>query len=200
MIKLEKKLTDFKQSDFDLISVYLHAGKVLVLPTDTIYGLSCLATDKEAIKKIFKLKKREAHKPLITLVSSVAMAKRYAHLPKLEAEILKKLWSDNATPTTVILRAKNNLPQEIISDSGGLSCRLPKSDFLIKIIRKANAPIISTSLNLSGEAPLVEVDKLDNIFFGKDKPDLIVNVGRAKKKKPSRLIDLREGDLKIIRK
>jgi L-threonylcarbamoyladenylate synthase len=200
MIKLEKKLADFKPSDFDLISVYLHAGKVLVLPTDTIYGLSCLATDSEAIKKIFKLKNREAHKPLITLVSSVAMAKRYVQLSRPEAELLKKLWSEQAQPTTVILRAKNNLPAEIISDSGGLSCRLPKSDFLIKIIKKANLPIISTSLNLSGEAPLIAVDKLDNIFSGKNKPDLIVNIGLAKKKKPSRLVDLRGGNLKIIRK
>ncbi|QQG52806.1 MAG: L-threonylcarbamoyladenylate synthase [Candidatus Falkowbacteria bacterium] len=200
MIKLEKKLADFKPADFDLISVYLHAGKVLVLPTDTIYGLSCLATDSEAIKKIFKLKKREARKPLITLVSSVAMAKRYVSLSKLEAGFLKTLWSAQARPTTVILRAKNNLPAEIISDSGGLSCRLPKSDFLIKIIKKVNAPIISTSLNLSGEAPLVAVDNLDNIFAGKIKPDLIVNTGFAKKKKPSRLVDLRGGNLKIIRK
>ncbi len=200
MIKIEKKLADFKPSDFDLISVYLHAGKILVLPTDTIYGLSCLATDREAIKKIFKLKKREGHKPLITLVSSVAMAKRYVQLVKPEAELLKKLWSAKARPTTVILRAKNNLPAEIISDSGGLSCRLPKSDFLIKIIKKANLPIISTSLNLSGEAPLIAVDKLDNIFFGKNKPDLIINTGVARRKKPSRLVDLRGGGLKIIRK
>jgi L-threonylcarbamoyladenylate synthase len=200
MIKLEKKFAEFKQSDFDLIAVYLHAGKVLVLPTDTIYGLSCLATDREAIKKIFKLKKREPHKPLITLVSSVAMVKRYAYLPKLEAEILNKLWGDTVVPTTVILRAKNNLPAEIISASGGLSCRLPKSDFLIKIIKKVNAPIISTSFNLSGQEPLIDISELDYSFLGKNKPDLVINVGRAKRKKPSRLVDLRDGSLKIIRK
>jgi L-threonylcarbamoyladenylate synthase len=200
MIKLEKKFADFKQSDFDLIAVYLHAGKVLVLPTDTIYGFSCLATDRDAIKKIFKLKQREAHKPLITLVSSMAMAKRYAYLSKLEAEILNKLWAGNVAPTTVILRAKNNLPAEIISESGGLSCRLPKSDFLIKIIKKVNAPIISTSLNLSGQQPLIDVSELDYSFPGKNKPDLIINTGRAKRRKPSRLVDLRGGSLKIIRK
>ncbi|HZJ41104.1 MAG TPA: L-threonylcarbamoyladenylate synthase [Candidatus Saccharimonadales bacterium] len=202
MIKLEKKLADFKQSDFDLISVYLHAGKVLILPTDTIYGLSCLATDSEAIEKIFRLKKREPHKPLITLVSSLAMVKRYAYLSKSESEILNKLWSQDVAPTTVILRAKtkNNLPREIISDSGGISCRLPKSDFLIKIIKRANVPIISTSLNLSGHSPLIAVGELDYVFSGKNKPDLIVNIGQAKKKKPSRLVDLRGGDLKIIRK
>lgn len=200
MIKLEKKFADFKQSDFDLIAVYLHAGKVLVLPTDTIYGFSCLATDREAIKKIFKLKQREPHKPLITLVSSVAMVKRYAYLSKLEAEILNKLWGEHVAPTTVILRAKNNLPAEIISESGGLSCRLPKSDFLIKIIKKVNAPIISTSLNLSGQQPLIDVSELDYSFSGKNKPDLIISTGRAKRKKPSRLVDLRAGSLKIIRK
>jgi len=81
-----------------------------------------------------------------------------------------------------------------------LSCRLPKSDFLIKIIKKVNAPLISTSFNLSGQEPLIDVSELDYIFSGKNKPDLVINAGRAKRKKPSRLIDLREGSLKIIRK
>jgi tRNA A37 threonylcarbamoyladenosine synthetase subunit TsaC/SUA5/YrdC len=130
----------------------------------------------------------------------MAMAKRYAYLSKLEAEILNKLWAGNVAPTTVILRAKNNLPAEIISESGGLSCRLPKSDFLIKIIKKVNAPIISTSLNLSGQQPLIDVSELDYSFPGKNKPDLIINTGRAKRRKPSRLVDLRGGSLKIIRK
>ncbi len=92
MIKLEKKISDFTKTDFDLISVYLHASRVLVLPTDTIYGLSCLATDQEAINNIFRLKKRESSKPLITLVSSKNMVKRYAYLSKSEEKILDELW------------------------------------------------------------------------------------------------------------
>jgi len=200
MIKLEKKISDFTKTDFDLISFYLHASRILVLPTDTIYGLSCLATDQEAINNIFRLKKRESNKPLITLVSSKNMVKRYAYLSKSEEKILDELWSEKSPPTTVILKAKNNLPSEIISDSGGVSCRLPKSDFLIKIIKKVNTPIISTSLNLSGQAPLIDINDLENIFTKKQRPDLLINVGLSKRKKPSRLVDLRGGSLKIIRK
>jgi L-threonylcarbamoyladenylate synthase len=200
MIYLNKKIADFTNSDFDLISVYLHAGKVVVLPTDTIYGLSCLASDKDAIKKIFNLKKREPHKPMITLAASISMVKSYAWLAKKEEETLKKIWFESATPTTVILRAKNNLPREIISSSGGISVRLPKSDFLIKIIKKVKSPIVSTSLNISGQEVTTNVSSLDLIFSGKYKPDLVINTGIARRKKPSRLIDLREGEIKIIRK
>ncbi len=200
MIYLHKKISDFKSSDFGLISVYLHAGKVVVLPTDTIYGLSCLALDKEAVKNIFRLKKRDTNKPMITLISSLAMAKRYAYIEKAQEKTLNNLWFLNPRPTTVILKAKNNLPKELVSKTGGVSLRLPKSDFLIKIIKKVKAPIISTSLNLSGASPVNNVNDLNLIFPGKNKPDLIINIGKAKRKIPSRLVDLRDGDLKIIRK
>lgn len=200
MIYLKKKISEFTESDFDLIAVYLHAGKVVVLPTDTIYGLSCLATDKEAIKKIFYLKKREANKPMIILVSSLNMAKKYAQIVKREMDILKTLWLQSARPITVILKTKNNLPSEIISISGGISIRLPKSDFLIKIIKKVGIPIVSTSLNLSERAIITDLNKLDSIFIGKHQPDLVIDAGKATRKKPSRLVDLRTGVIKIIRK
>jgi L-threonylcarbamoyladenylate synthase len=200
MIYLKKRASEFTSSDFDLISVYLHAGKVVVLPTDTIYGLSCLAADPDAIKNIFRLKKRDINKPMITLAASMAMVKSYALITKKEESLLKALWFESANPTTVILNAKNNLPKEIISSSGGISVRLPKSDFLIKIIKKVRGPIVSTSLNLSGQDIITDLENLNLIFTGKYKPGLVVDIGKSKRKKPSRLIDLRSGELKIIRK
>jgi L-threonylcarbamoyladenylate synthase len=200
MIYLRKKISEFEQSDFDLVTAYLQAGEVVVLPTDTIYGLSCLASNLEAVKKIFSLKKREKNKPMVTLASSLRMVKSYTKLTKKELEILRKVWSESSPPTTVILKAKNNFPSEIISASGGISVRLPKSDFLIKIIKKVKSPIVSTSLNLSGQEVITDLSKLDSIFVGKNKPGLVVDIGRSKRKTPSRLIDLREGKIKIIRK
>ncbi|MFA6171522.1 MAG: L-threonylcarbamoyladenylate synthase [Patescibacteria group bacterium] len=196
MEHLKVNLKKIQKNEIDRIVNFLNRGKVIVYPTDTIYGLGCLATDKKAIKKIYKIKKREKGKPMLILVSSLAMAKKYSRINKAQNKYLKKIWPG---PVSVVLEKKRGLPREL---SGGLktqAMRLPKNDFLLKIIRKLGAPIISTSLNLSGKAPAKDVRGISRIFK-KEKPDLVVDGGKLKGRS-SKLIDLRDvKNIKIIRK
>lgn len=172
--------------------------KVLVLPTDTVYGLSCLATSKEAIKKINQIKKRSSLKPQIILVSSLTMARRYCFINKRQAFYLKKKWPGKMT---AILDSKNKLPKIVSGGGDTLAIRLPKNDFLIKIIKKVGAPITSSSLNISGHPLVNDLSLVSKIFIGKHKPDLIVDAGEMKNIKPSKIIDIRDiNKIKIIRR
>ncbi|MDD5071707.1 MAG: L-threonylcarbamoyladenylate synthase [Patescibacteria group bacterium] len=195
-IKLNlKKIT---KKEIDLIIDYFKRGKVIVYPTDTIYGLGCLATNKKAVKKIFKIKGREKKKPLLILVNGFKMLKKYCFVSKEREKCLKKLWK-SARPTSVILRKKGNLPAELTAGQETIAARLPKNGFLLKILRGVNCPIVSTSLNKSGQKNLESVRALGN-YFKKVKPDLVVDAGVIKAK-PSRLIDLRDlGDVRVLRK
>jgi len=199
MTHVEIKSTRIKPAIIDLVAGSLHIGQIIVLPTDTIYGLSCLATLPRAIKKIYHLKKREAHKPLLILVSDLKMAKKYVYISALQEKLLKKMWSKNEPPTTVILKKRRKLPNELTRGSDGLALRLPKSKFLIKIIEKVNRPIVSTSLNLSGQKNITDLHKL-NYYFPKknNRPDLIIDFGPSPQLKASRLIDLRNEDKPVI--
>jgi len=153
MVYINKKVEDLSLNDYKAIVNNLKKGKIFVLPTDTIYGLSCIVSDKKALAKITAIKKREKGKPFITLVSSIAMASRYAKMSKDIAEKVKIIWQDER-PTTIILPAKHKLPEGVLSMDGNISLRLPKSKFLTKIIRSLGVPIVSTSLNISGGKPL----------------------------------------------
>ena len=82
----------------DLVTDYLKHGKVAILPTDTIYGLHCLATDRKAIQKIYKIKQRSTRKPLLILVSSLTMLKRYCYISKRQYEYLQTIWPAFAPP------------------------------------------------------------------------------------------------------
>jgi len=189
-------LKKMEGGEIDSIVNFLNQGKVIVYPTDTIYGLGCLAANKKAIKKIYKIKMREKGRPMLVLVGSLGMAKKYGRINRAQEKYLKKIWPG---PVSVILESRDRLPREL---SGGLktqAMRLPKNDFLLKIIRKLGVPIVSTSLNLSGQPPVESVKGVEKIFK-KEKPDLIVDAGRQKAK-PSRLIDLRDiKNIEIIRK
>jgi L-threonylcarbamoyladenylate synthase len=199
MTHVEVDPKKIKPAIIDLVAGSLQIGQVIVLPTDTIYGLSCLANDARAIKKIYHLKKRDASKPVLVLISDLKMAKKYTHISPKQELYLQKVWSNRARPTTVILRNRYKLPRELTRGSDGLALRLPKSKFLIKIIEKAKHPLVSTSLNFSGEKNITDLSKL-NYYFPKknNRPDLVVDAGPSPQSLPSRLIDLRDEDKPVV--
>lgn len=199
MTHIEINQKRIRPAVLDLIAGSLQIGQVVVLPTDTIYGLSCLANLVKPIKQIYRIKKRDAKNPLLILVSDLKMAKKYVAISPAQTRFLRKTWAKNQPPTTVILKHLNKLPSELAHGSNGLAIRLPKSKFLIKIIKKVDCPLVSTSLNLSGEKNINDFSKLNKYFPRKsNRPDLVIDAGRARKRKPSRLIDLRNEDKPII--
>jgi len=200
MIQIKKKTSDFSLAELDLIVQKLKQGKVVVIPTDTIYGLSCLSLNKKSLNQVSKIKQRANDKPFINLVSSLSMVKKYAQINSRETKILRDIWLKDKRPTTIILSAKKKLPLQMMSEDGAISLRLPKSDFLIKIVRKVGSPLISTSLNLSGEKLLRNLKKINNFFTQSVKPDLVIDIGELKNKQPSRIIDWRFDPPKVIRK
>lgn len=176
-----------------LVINYLKDDKVIVYPTDTIYGLGCLANSQKAILKIRKIKKRSTEKPFIILVSSFKMAQDYCFISKKQELILKKIWRQKR-PTSVILKAKPLLLEEIISKNQTLAVRLPKSNFLRKIIRASGVPLVSTSFNLSGEPVYQDINQAAKIRG----IDLFLDAGYLKKQ-ASKIVDLTGESLKIIR-
>ncbi len=194
-VKINPK--EISKEDFETIVATLRGGGVIAYPTDTIYGLGCLSSKKKAIKKIRRIKGRNDDKPMLVLIKCFTMLKKYFYVDKSQTEYLKKIWPGKIS---VILKNKNLLNKEVLGSAEAGAVRLPNNPFLVKIIRMAGEPLVSTSLNKSGEKPLFNVSGLEN-YFTDEKPDLVIDIGKDLKGKPSRLIDLRDIDnIKIIRK
>ena len=187
-------------TDIHLIANLLKSGKVLVLPTDTIYGLSAITTNKDSLKKIYKIKQRspKTQKHLILLVSDFEMIKQYCKLSNNQQKYLQKEWA-KPRALTVILKSKTNQTSKLISDDNGSAIRKPKNDFLLKLIKLTKEPIVSTSLNITGQKVLESVNNVNN-YFTKTKPDIVIDAGPLPLSKPSRIIDIRNLDnINIIR-
>ncbi len=197
------ELIETKSNNKKIIQ-YLQDGKVLVLPTDTIYGFSCLVSNKKAIEKIYTIKERPKEKSFIILCSDLKMVRKYFSLNNFQEEVLQRFISDpSAYATTFILQPKKDLIKHLnISKKMGVAMRLPKSVFLSKIISEINTPLISTSCNLSGQKSLNNLKKIFSFFKKRlAQPDVIVKLdGYLPKRRASRIIDiLEENNLKIIR-
>ncbi len=209
MKRIKIDLKNYTAEEAKAIAEEISAGNVVVLPTDTIYGLSAVVTDKKAIRKIYRIKKRKPgqQKHLILLVKSFCMVRRYCYLSSKQYNYLKKQWAGNKRALTVVLRGRRDylrkrgiaLP-EIISADDGLAVRRPNSKFLLALLKEVDEPIVSTSLNITGKPDLKNLSEINN-YFTDTKPDIIIDAGVLPKRKPSRLEDLRDmKKIKIFRK
>ena len=130
-------------------------GKIFIYPTDTIYGIGCDATNKQAVEKIKKIKSREKDKPLSIIAPSIDWIKKNCIINK-EIDINKYL----PGPYTLILKKKNPSFLSHVSDTDSLGIRIPDND-LIKDIQKSNLPFVTTSVNLSGQKPATSISDIN---------------------------------------
>jgi len=121
-------------------------GKVILYPTDTIWGLGCDARNEKAVQSIYDIKEREKDKPFIILVNSIEMLKDYiddVH-PRIET-----LLSYNNRPLSLIHKNAKNLPRISIAEDLSVGIRIVNDDFCMKVIEEVGGPITSTSANIS---------------------------------------------------
>jgi len=180
----------FLEKDIKKIINNFKNKKTGIFPTDTVYGIGGRANSSAVIKKVYKLKKRAKSKPLLILVSSISMAKRYVKINKKQELLLKKYWPGQVT---VILADKGVLSIELSSGTNKIGIRLPNNKFLLKTIRGLGAPLIATSANISGQGSVLDVKDI------KIKADFIVDGGELPKSKESTVIDLTGDKMGVLR-
>ncbi len=172
-------------------------GGVVVCPTDTVYGLIADAKNKNAVKKIFNIKKRPLKKPLPVFVRDLKMARSLADINKTQEKILKKVWPGKVT---AVLKAKStNLPIGILSKDKKIGLRVPDFKFLNLLLEKLNYPLAQTSANISKKKASTKIREIVKQFKKqKYQPDLILDAENLKPSLSSTVIDLT--NFKILRK
>ena len=175
----------------------LKKGAVLVFPTDTVYGFLADAGNKKAVEKIYKIKKRSKTKPLPVFVKDMKMAKILSLFSKEQEKIIKKKWPGKYT---FVLKRKKSLKLYGV-DKSTIAIRIPKYKFLNDLLKKINRPLVQTSVNISGQPLLNNINEIVKIFNSqKIQPDLVIDAGKLPKSKPSVIIDLTSKEVKVLRK
>lgn len=126
----------------------LASGGLILYPTDTIWGIGCDATNADAVKKIYQLKKREEKKSMIILVADEKEIFNYIESPDKK---ISGYLSSVKKPTTVIYEHAKNLASNLISEDVTIAIRIVNDEFCKSLITQFKKPIVSTSANISGE-------------------------------------------------
>ena len=135
-------------------------GKIIVYPTDTLLGIGVDATNSEAIEKLNSLKNRKS--PLSIIVGSIRMLKRYAVLTNDAKNYLNKYLPGKFT--FLLNQKKSNISEKVTVNSDKIGIRIPDSRFIIKVVNYIDRPVITTSINIHGEAPINDINEINRIF------------------------------------
>jgi len=174
----------------------LKKGEVLICPTDTVYGLLCDATNKKAVERIFKIKKREKSKPLGIFVKDIKTAKKYAFIDKKQEKVLKEKWPG---PYTFILKKKPNCELSLlVGNKETIGIRIPDYKLVNEILKKIKKPVVQTSANISNQPAATKIGEVLE-QFNEQKPDLVIDIGDLPKNKPSKVIDLKDRRIRVVR-
>ncbi|HPJ23750.1 MAG TPA: L-threonylcarbamoyladenylate synthase [Bacillota bacterium] len=170
-------------------------GKVIVFPTDTVYGIGCLYRDIHSIKRIYDIKNRDYSKPMVILCANLEQVDSLIKPGQSLPDHLKKHWPGKLT----IIFFKNEFVYDIISsgkDTVGI--RIPAHHISLELLKK-HGPMVVTSLNLSNEPPII---KFADVLKFANQVDYIVEGGDLDSQ-PSTVYDLtqnkvlRQGDIII---
>ena len=142
----------------------LKKGRIILYPTDTIWGIGCDATNNRAVSRIFEIKQRHESKSLIILASDIEMISQYVE--KISHSVIE-LIKNTYKPLTIIYEQAKNLAKSAIAADGTVAIRIPKDDFCLDLIRKFGKPIISTSANFSGDKSPSNFDEINKKLIGK---------------------------------
>ncbi len=126
----------------------LEDGKLILYPTDTIWGIGCDATNTDAVAKVIALKGRPAAQGLIVLVDSMEMLKNHVHEvhPRLQT-----LLAHHTRPLTMVYADPVGLAPHVLASDGSAAIRICEDAYCKALIGSYGRPIVSTSANLHGE-------------------------------------------------
>ena len=173
-------------------------GGVILYPTDTIWGIGCDATNEEAVRRVYEIKRRADSKAMLVLVDSPVKVDFYVRdVPEIAWDLIEM--ADK--PLTIIYSGARNLAPNLLAEDGSVGIRVTGEAFSKRLCQQFRKAIVSTSANVSGQTSPANYNEISEEI--KSAVDYIVGCRREEtaRPKPSSIIKLDKGGvIQIIRK
>jgi len=199
-MKIIKYSDILKNKNIDYIKRVLEKENILIYPTDTLYGIGGNFFSLSVLKKIDKIKGRTDN-PYSVVISDISMLNDLVEeIPDIFYDIYKNLLPGKFT---FLFNASKSLSKSLLKNNEKIGIRIPGVPNILKLIKILNFPLISTSVNRSGEKPLNDPEKIMREFpilqtYPFD--SLLIDYGIIPESKGSTIIDISESQIKCIRK
>ena len=173
----------------------LKRGDIIVFPTETLYGLGADGLNRLAVEKVFALKGRDPEKPIPLLVANRAMLLTVVQeLSPNALKLMHKFWPG---PLTLILPARKDIPEPLISKTGSVGVRISSHPIATQLVRALGRPLTATSANPSGKESARSLDEARHYF--RDRVRVYVNGGLLTSKTGSTVVEVKGRSIKMVR-
>ena len=190
-----KIINELTKENLEEIKNVLDNDGIILFPTDTVYGIGCNCYSIEGLKKLYSFKNRPLSKPINVLTDSKEkIASVSSGLKEKEKELIDKYLPGDLT---IIVDKKENVPDLLTASLKTVGVRIPNHEMALKILSFYPYPIATSSVNLAGESPGIEVSDFLEEF--KDKVDIIVDGGKSPIGVASTIVRVEGNELKILR-
>lgn len=172
------------------------AGKLVAVPTETVYGLACSGLDAQAVEQVYEVKGRPEVKPLALMLHKGAAVTKYCSaVPKQARVLMDKFWPG---PLTIVLNSKDIVPDIVRAGGQTVALRCPDHPLTQALLKKAKLPFAAPSANPSGEKSPVTAQEVLGYFDGKI--SAVVDGGECGLGTESTIIDMSSAPYKILRR
>ncbi|WP_053332552.1 L-threonylcarbamoyladenylate synthase [Candidatus Jidaibacter acanthamoebae] len=169
-------------------------GDIIVLPTDTLFALSCDASNVESVRKIFEYKVRGKEKSLPLFFYDIEQIRQVCELNNLALMLAQRFWPGALTLVLPIKKNQNLIAENVYNSGESLAVRIPNSMHLQTVIKELGKPIVATSANISGQAPVKDSAEALKVFG-----ERVVIIEGKSKPLPSTIIKINDKDYEVIR-
>ncbi|HEX5036457.1 MAG TPA: L-threonylcarbamoyladenylate synthase [bacterium] len=173
----------------------LKKGGICAYPTETFYGLGVDVTSEPAIKRLFDVKRRDYGNPVAVIVADREMlATIVDDIPEKAKVLMDVFWPG---PLTILYRTNARISRQLTTNTGKIGIRVSSHPIAAALTRELGRPLTTTSANLSGFPPSLNVRHLKSYFGGKI--DAIIDSGDLMPSGGSTVVDVTEDKLAVIR-
>lgn len=170
-------------------------GKIVVFPTETVYGIGTNGLNENAVKKLYEVKKRPINKPISLLVSDIKMVEQIAKdITEIEYKIMEKFFPG---PLTIILKKKDIVPDIVTAGQNTVGVRMPSGEIARKLVEIAGVPIAAPSANISGEPSGTNLQEIKKHL--KENVDYFIDGGESELGIASTIVQVVNGEITILR-
>ena len=172
----------------------LRKGGVVVLPTDTVYGLACGISHAKAIRRIYELKDMDPKKPLAILVGDMPTVGRYSRaLPTTVFRLMKRVFPG---PYTFIVEASRDVPKIMLRKRKTIGIRMPDNAIALAMLQELGEPMLTTSIRNPDDKILNDPEEIESRFRGRI--DLVIDGGPLLPV-PSTVVDFTGPEPELVR-
>ena len=176
-------------------AVVIQKGGVVVVPTRCLYGLAADAMNPDAVERIFEIKQRPQHNPILVLIDSKSQLEILVEkIPPAADAMMHAFWPGRVT---LVLQAQNSLPVRLTAQTGKIGVRLAGHPVAAALIQQSGCPITGTSANRSGSSGCYRLSELDASVAGQ--VDLILDAGELRGGVGSTVVDVTEEPHRVLR-